>query len=185
MHVLRAVTGAPKITVELTNICNLHCSYCLRDEDALYHTKANYLPLDVLRDAIKGARAAYGLEIVTFTGGEVTLHPQFREAIELVAAEGLRVDFVTDGWHFDKVYKALLDNRATIAKVAFSLDGATAEAHDRWRGKGSFARVIRAVTRCYMHDIPFIIKAGLRRDVVPQLEQIVLLAARKTSADRG
>ena len=28
--------GAPRLIVELTNICNLHCSYCLRDEDARY-----------------------------------------------------------------------------------------------------------------------------------------------------
>jgi molybdenum cofactor biosynthesis enzyme MoaA len=37
-----------RISVELTNICNLHCSYCLRDEDALYHAPANFLSVELL-----------------------------------------------------------------------------------------------------------------------------------------
>ena len=36
--------GSQRVSVELTNICNLHCSYCLRDEDALYHSPAKYFP---------------------------------------------------------------------------------------------------------------------------------------------
>ncbi|MEO8257914.1 MAG: hypothetical protein ABI868_11265 [Acidobacteriota bacterium] len=37
--------GPRRLTVELTNVCNLHCSYCLRDEDALHHNPANFLPV--------------------------------------------------------------------------------------------------------------------------------------------
>ena len=46
-----------RLSVELTNICNLHCSYCMRDEDALYHTKANFFPADLLGRIIREARA--------------------------------------------------------------------------------------------------------------------------------
>ena len=69
----------PRVSFELTNICNLHCSYCLRDEDSLYHTKANYFSVELLRRVIRGAREAYQSEYVSFTGGEVTLHPRFAE----------------------------------------------------------------------------------------------------------
>ncbi|MFN2454848.1 MAG: radical SAM protein [Pyrinomonadaceae bacterium] len=172
----------PVITIELTNICNLHCRYCLRDEDALYHTKAHYLPLELLRRIIREARQTYHLKRVDFTGGEVTLHPQFGEIIEAVGAENLQAAFVTNGWHFERVYPALLAHRTALDVVAFSLDGATAEAHDCWRGKNSFKRVISAVTRCYMHNIPFIFKTVLRRDTATQVEQIALLAARLGAA---
>ncbi|HYE64660.1 MAG TPA: radical SAM protein [Pyrinomonadaceae bacterium] len=168
----------PLLSVELTNICNLHCSYCLRDDEALYHTPAHYFPPALLRRIIKEAREVYGITQVSFTGGEVTIHPDFKEIIEVVAAEGLKASFVTNGWHFDRVYRVLLANRETVGTIAFSIDGATREAHDRWRGTGSFDRVIRAVARCYLHRIPFSFKVAVRRDTVPCLEQIAMLGAR-------
>lgn len=167
-----------RLAVELTNVCNLHCSYCMRDEDALYHTKANFFPADLLGRIIRGARDTYQIELVTFTGGEVTLHPRFADIIATVAAAGLQYSFVTNGWHFERVYPALLAHQAALRFVGFSVDGATRAAHDRWRGAGSFDRLISAVTRCHTRGIPFIFKVGIRRDTLPQLEQIALLAAR-------
>jgi MoaA/NifB/PqqE/SkfB family radical SAM enzyme len=171
-----------RLTVELTNICNLHCSYCMRDEDALYHTKANYFPADLLGRIVREAREAYQIDYVSFTGGEVTLHPRFTEMIAAVAAEDVQCSFVTNGWHFDRVYPAIMGNKQAVRLVAFSVDGATREAHDYWRGAGSFDRVIQAVTRCHVQNIPFVFKVGIRRDTLTQLEQIALLAARLGAA---
>ncbi|MFL6227557.1 MAG: radical SAM protein [Pyrinomonadaceae bacterium] len=172
------ITAAPRLSVELTNVCNLHCSYCIRDEDALYHTPANFLSVDLLRRAMRDARAAYGVAYVSFTGGEVTIHPRFGEVIEAVAEEGLQFSFVTNGWLFERVFPFVLKHREHVRAVAFSLDGATREAHDRWRGEGSFVRIMRGVAQCHMSRIPFLFKVGIRRDTVPQLQEIALLAAR-------
>jgi sulfatase maturation enzyme AslB (radical SAM superfamily) len=171
-----------RISIELTNICNLHCSYCFRDDEALYHTRAHYFPVELLRRIMREARDACGLTQVSFTGGEVTIHPRFKEIIEAVQEENFQASFVTNGWHFDRVLPTILTHRETLRSVAFSLDGATREAHDHWRGEGSFERVIRAVTRCYIHKIPFVFKVGIRSDTVSQLEQITLLGARLGAA---
>src|SRR5215210_1746638 len=120
-------TDAPHLVMELTNTCNLHCSYCSRDDDALHHAPAKFFPLELLRRIIRDARETCGIESVSFTGGEVTIHPQFKEIIETVAAEGLKVGFVTNGWHFDRVYRTLVAHRDSVSMVAFSLDGATRE----------------------------------------------------------
>src|SRR5918999_3288441 len=162
--------GARRISVELTNVCNLHCSYCLRDEDALYHTRANFFDLELLRRLMREARETAGVTHVMFTGGEATLHPRFREIVEAVGAEGLKSSFVTNGWHFERVWPAVRDNREAVSHVAFSLDGATREAHDRWRGEGSFVRLARAFSRCHVSGLPFVIKTGIRRDTLPHLE---------------
>ena len=69
-----------------------------------------------------------------------------------------------------------------MSNVAFSLDGITRESHDRWRGKGSFDRLVRAFSRCYMSNLPFAIKIVIRRDVMDQLEQIAIFAARMGAA---
>ncbi|MEP6820238.1 MAG: radical SAM protein [bacterium] len=170
--------GPRRLTVELTNICNLHCSYCLRDEDALYHSPAHFLSLELFARVARQARDCMGIEQIMFTGGEPTLHPDFAKIIEAVAAEGLQCSFVTNGWHFDRIWPLLLQHRETVTHVAFSLDGATREAHDRWRGEGSFERVVRAFSRCWASQFPFQVKVGIRRDTVPQLEQIALFASR-------
>ena len=172
------MTGARRLTVELTNICNLHCSYCLRDEDALYHTPANFLPVDLFTRIAAGARDAMGVEHIGFTGGEPTLHRQFAEIVTAVAGLSLTCSFVTNGWHFEKVWPIVAAHRGTVTHVSFSLDGPTAEAHDRWRGKGSFERVVRAFSRCWASGFPFQVKAGIRRDTVPHLEAFALFAAR-------
>jgi MoaA/NifB/PqqE/SkfB family radical SAM enzyme len=174
--------GPPRLIVELTNVCNLHCSYCLRDEDALYHTRANFFPVELLRRVVREARESIGARVVMFTGGETTLHPHFREVIEAVGAEGLTCSFVTNGWHFERVWPAVAANRATVTHASFSLDGPTRETHDRWRGEGSFVRVVRALARCKAAGLPFIVKLGLRRDTLPLLEQTALFAARMGAA---
>ena len=174
--------GPRRLSVELANICNLHCSYCFRSDDNLYSSHAEFFSLELLRRVIGEARAAANVTRINFTGGEPTLHPQFSETLQAVGDAGLTVSFVTNGWHFERVWPALQANRTAVSHVAFSVDGVTREDHDRWRGKGSFDRLIRAFSRCYMSQLPFGIKIVVRRDLVDQLEQVAIFAARMGAA---
>lgn len=174
--------GPPRLTVELTNTCNLHCSYCLRDDDALHHDPATFLPVDLFTRAASDAKAAMGIEHVIFTGGEPTLHRQFGDILAAVAGLGLTCSFVTNAWHFERVWPLLDSHRQTVSHVAFSLDGTTREAHDGWRGKGSFDRVVRACARCWASGFPFHMKVGIRRDTVTGLEGFAMFAARLGAA---
>lgn len=170
--------GARRLTVELTNTCNLHCSYCLRDDDALHASPATFLPVDLFARIARDARDVMGIEEIAFTGGEPTLHRAFGDVVAAVADLGLTCSFVTNGWHFERVWPLVSAYRHAITHVSFSLDGTTREAHDRWRGNGSFDRVVRAVTRCWAGGFPFTMKAGVRRDTAPELERFALFAAR-------
>ena len=170
--------GPRRMSVELTNVCNLHCSYCLRDEDALYHTPANFLDVEFFESIVRQARESFGITHLTFTGGEPTLHPRFDEILAIAEANDLKVSFVTNGWNFEKIWPKLLDHRDTVTHVAFSLDGPTREEHDSWRGEGSFVRLVRAFSRCFAGNLPFLVKVGIRRDTVPNLERISMFAAR-------
>ena len=174
--------GPRRLSVELANICNLHCSYCFRSDENLYTSDAEFFPVDLLRRVISEARTAAKLTHVNFTGGEPTLHPHFEETLKTIRDAGLTVSFVTNGWHFERIWPALQMNRPAISHVAFSLDGVTREDHDRWRGKGSFDRLVKAFTRCYMSQLPFGMKIVIRRELVDQLEQIAIFAARMGAA---
>ena len=174
--------GPRRLSVELTNICNLHCSYCLRDEDALYHTRANFLAPEFLDSIVKQAKDAIGITHLIFTGGEPTLHPRFNDVLGIVAANGLMTSFVTNGWNFEKLWPIVLAKRDVITHIAFSLDGPTQEEHDKWRGEGSFERIVKAFSRCFASNVPFVVKVTIRRDNVAKLEQIALFAARMGAA---
>ena len=174
--------GPRRLSVELANICNLHCSYCFRSDDNLYSSHAEFFSLDLLQRVVTEAHDVANVTRINFTGGEPTLHPQFAETLQLIGDAGLMVSFVTNGWHFERIWPALQANRAAVSHVAFSLDGVTREDHDRWRGNGSFDRLVRAFTRCYMSQLSFAIKIVIRRDLMDQLEQIAIFAARMGAA---
>jgi MoaA/NifB/PqqE/SkfB family radical SAM enzyme len=174
--------GPQRLSVELANICNLHCSYCFRAGDNLYSPHAEFFPVDLLRRVIDEARSTASITQISFTGGEPTLHPAFAGTLQTCADAGLNVSFVTNGWHFDRVWPALQANRTALSHVVFSLDGMTRETHDRCRGKGSFDRLVQAFSRCYMSSVPFGIKIVVRRDLVDQLEAIAIFAARMGAA---
>src|SRR5258705_3933013 len=175
---LRNNYGPLRVSIELVNICNLHCSYCLRSEEALYSNSAKFFNVDLLKRVLNNAQEIACITHVGFTGGEPTLHPQFSEVIETVAAAGLTSSFVTNGWHFERIWPAVLANRESITHIAFSIDGITRESHDGWRGDGSFDRLVRAFSRCYKLGLPFDIKIAIRRDTMDQLEQIAIFIAR-------
>jgi MoaA/NifB/PqqE/SkfB family radical SAM enzyme len=174
--------GPRRLSVELANVCNLHCSYCFRADENLYSPHAEFFSIELLRRVVSEARAVANITQINFTGGEPTLHPQFAETLNTIAEAGLTVSFVSNGWHFERVWPAIQANRAALSHVAFSLDGVTRETHDRWRGQGSFDRLVQAFSRCYMSDLPFGLKVVIRRDLLDQLEQITIFAARMGAA---
>jgi MoaA/NifB/PqqE/SkfB family radical SAM enzyme len=178
MHGLTPDYGPRRLTVELINTCNLHCAYCLRDDDALHHDRAWCLPVDLFARIAAEAREAMGITHVMFTGGEPTLHREFGAILAAVRRASLECSFVTNGWHFERVWPVVAAHSGTVTHVAFSLDGTTPGAHDRWRGAGSFARVVRGMSRCWASGMPFTVKVGIRRDTLPELERFALFAAR-------
>ena len=170
--------GPQRLSVELANICNLHCSYCLRDDDNLYNSTARFFSADLLRQILIDARETAGIKSVIFTGGEPTLHPRFSEILKTVSDADLTASFITNGWHFERIWGGLLEHRAAVSHVAFSLDGPTRDSHDHWRGKGSFDRIVQAFSRCYLKQIPFVVKMNIRRDLIGRLEESAIFAAR-------
>ena len=70
----------PRIVIELTNRCNLSCGHCFDER----HAATGDLPLTVLEKVLREGKSC-GIEQVSFTGGEPTIHRRFKEIIERVA----------------------------------------------------------------------------------------------------
>ncbi|HKY30169.1 MAG TPA: radical SAM protein, partial [Pyrinomonadaceae bacterium] len=150
-------------------------------DDALYRSPAEFLAAEFLERVIHEAREVMGVTHLVFTGGEPTLHPEFAKLLDIGAANRLTMAFVTNGWHFDRIWPSVLAHRSSIS-AGFSIDGVTRESHDYWRGEGSFVRLVRAFARCHAHEIPFAMKIAIRRDTAANLEQIAIFAARMGAA---
>ena len=174
------------VTLELVGPCNLRCSYCLRSESMLYG-KAAFLSRERVLKILTAIQRQWAPFSISLTGGEPTLHPEFGGIVADIARLGLPMRLVTNGSRFDRVADDLLGLRGNLRGVAFSLDGADREAHDRWRGAGSFDRVMKAMMTARVKGLPFQVNVVLRRDTLPAMQPIVLLAARlgATGVDFG
>lgn len=174
---LRPVRAERVLGVEFVNICNLHCAYCFRDEEMLYG-KARYLEPERLFGLIDSMPEDLKPLSVSLTGGEPLLHPRFGEVVRGLDHRRVRFKVVTNGWHFDRVFEDLRAASKRLTGVSFSVDGATREAHDAYRGAGSFDRVMKALALCDAARLPFQFNIVLRSDTVGQMERIAVLAAR-------
>jgi len=160
-----------RIVIELTNRCNLSCGHCYDER----HAASGDLPLEILEKVLREGKSC-GIEHVSFTGGEPTIHRRFKEIIKRVAAADYRFSFVTNGVSFPRVYRLLLRHRSWFAGVTFSLDGAREETHDRLRGKGSYRHVMRAASICVFRELPFTLNMVLTAQNRTEVGEMVCLA---------
>ena len=139
-----------RIVLELTNRCNLRCQHCFSGR----HGGRDDLPLELLQDVLDEAKT-HGFDHLTFTGGDPTIHPHFTEVLRRTFEAGYEFSFVTNGYNFATTYPKLLPYRDALSQITFSLDGATEETHDRLRGRGSYRKVLGAMSVCTALGIPF------------------------------
>lgn len=161
-----------RIVIELTNRCNLRCQHCFSGR----HGGKDDLPLAVLQRVLAEARAC-GFDHLTFTGGDPTIHPQFEEVIRRTVEAGYWFSFVTNGFNFVQTYPKLLPYQHRLKQITFSLDGAIEATHDALRGKGSYRRVLQAMSVCNALHIPFSNNLVVTRHNRHELAQAARLAA--------
>ncbi len=133
--------------VELTLACNLRCTHC-------GSTSGRPRP-DELGDgeieAVLGDLALLGAEDVVLLGGEPLLHRSFGRFAKLCTDLGMTPILITNGLLLDEAALATCGD-AKVGRIGISLDGGTAEVHDRIRGRaGSFARATEAILRSMDH----------------------------------
>lgn len=138
------------ITIALSNRCNLRCKHCfisageplpgeLQVEDWLHF-------IEQLTD--------FKLFDVILTGGEPLLYPDLWKVIDALNDIGIAVSVFTNGLLVDEAFVERAKD-ALINSFQISLDGVTADTHERLRGlPGSFDHAVRAIELLSRDDIP-------------------------------
>jgi MoaA/NifB/PqqE/SkfB family radical SAM enzyme len=161
------------LVIELTDRCNLRCTHCPTGR----HGGRGELDLALLDRVLRQAHT-HGIDHLSFTGGEPTLHSRFPDIVQHTYTAGYRFGLVSNGWVMAQRLESLLPYRDRLRVITFSLDGAREATHDAQRGTGSFRRVMQAASACMWQAIPFTFHMALTRRNWQEAGELVTLAAR-------
>jgi MoaA/NifB/PqqE/SkfB family radical SAM enzyme len=79
---------------KLGNFCNFKCSYC---ESKNNSGNVKFAPLAAVKIALDVLAANYTSMQIYFTGGEPTVHQNFKEILEYAASKGFDCSFLSNG----------------------------------------------------------------------------------------
>lgn len=99
-----------KIYIEITNACNLNCSFCIKNK-----RKINYITLNNYKYIIDKIKS-YTKEIYLHILGEPLLHPNIIDFIEYANNQNLQVNITTNGYLINN-----LNNNTNIHRLNISL----------------------------------------------------------------
>lgn len=170
------ITRAPFLFIwEMTRACALACVHCRasavrrRDPKELTTEEAKRM-LDAVR--------RFGQPLVVFTGGDPIRRRDVVELVRYGTDIGLRVTLTPSGTPRTTRDKLAELQRAGLARLAVSLDGACAEVHDAFRRvRGSFAWSMDILRHAKELALPRQINTTVTRQTVGQLPAFLPLLA--------
>lgn len=139
------------VVVSITTRCNLSCSGCFRVGRGLTD-----MPLPLFERVLDTLKML-GCQHLNITGGEPTLHPQWREYIRLARTAGLAPMLSTNATSFDSLSDPILQH---LAVLSLPIDAASPATNDRMRCPEHFARVTALVREYLLEEAPFILKVN-------------------------
>lgn len=159
------------LAFELSNLCNLHCTHCIRGS---HQAHVDHLDLSLFRRILDEASEQFSPLAVVFTGGEPLASDLFPPAVEELRARRISYRFVTNGWLVPRHLPLLLRHPPTFARI--SLSGASEATHDRQRGRGSFRRALLAAATLLSRGLRAELSMVVTRDSRAELAAAVDLA---------
>ena len=163
---------------ESTIRCNLSCAHCrrLEDDDAAVTDMSTQQGKELIEQLAELGQAQPMVPVMVFSGGEPLCRDDVFELIRYAKSLGITPALATNGTMVDEA-KAQEISDSGIARVAISLDGATAEVHNKLRKlKGSFDQAIEGIRQLHKKDIPFQINITLTKHNAGQLNDVYELA---------
>jgi SynChlorMet cassette radical SAM/SPASM protein ScmE len=148
---MKVLSAPEKVTLNLTNRCNLNCLYC-----AVSATKN--APGDLALEqwqSIIDELARIKVFHLAISGGEPFLCRSLLSILVHIHRHPFRVSINTNATRMDEKILSYLSCSKRLDYIQVSLDGPNAEVHDQIRGLGSFKQLVKGVDLLRSYDIPF------------------------------
>ncbi len=145
----------PVVVWNCTRRCNLSCVHCYSASD---NTPGPAELTNAEARAMIDDLANFGVPVLLFSGGEPLLRNDLPEFLKYAKAKGLRTVVSTNG---TLITPAMAETLAEVGLhyVGISLDGATGETNDKFRGlPGAFDKALAGIRNCKSVGV----KVGLR-----------------------
>ncbi len=158
---------------EVTQACDLACVHCRASAQPNRH------PMELTTNEGKhliDQIAALEVPVFVLTGGDPIKRPDLFELIAHARSAGVRVSLTPSATPLLTKEIVIRLKQAGLARLAVSLDGASAETHDAFRGMtGSFARTLGAVRWANEIGLPVQINTTFSRRNIAEIDAIVAL----------
>ena len=156
---------------ELTQACGLACNHCRADANPQRHP--DELSTAEGKALLEDAAEFGDGQLVVLSGGDPLVRDDVEELIAYGDDLGLRMTITPSGTGSltaDRI-EAMVD--AGLKRMAVSLDGASAETHDAFRGEeGSFAETVQAVEDARAAGLPVQVNTTVCQQTVGELPAI-------------
>ncbi len=163
---------------EATIKCNLACAHCRRLEsnEAAVRDISIEQAKNLIEQLAELGKGQSVMPMLVFSGGEPLCRKDLFELIAYAGSLGIIPALATNGTLIDAATAEKIRDSG-IARVAVSLDGATAEVHNKLRQlEGSFEKAIDGIGHLRDKKVPFQINVTLTKHNAEQLEDIYELA---------
>ncbi len=160
------------VDVDITSQCNLRCKYCFHKSSA--GDTRDELPTEewVRFFAECGSNAVMD---VTIGGGEPFLRPDLTALVDAVVANRMRFSVLSNGGKITPEVARHLAATGRCNHVQISVDGASAEVHDRLRGRGAFEGAMRGIRILKEAGVAITSRITIHRYNIADLDNIVAL----------
>lgn len=103
-----------KIYIEITNVCNLSCTFCPKTS-----RKPEFMSLELFKEVLEQVKE-YGEYLNFHVMGEPLIHPQLGDFLDLANKAGFKVNITSNGTNIHKIKDTLIKSPA-LRQINFSL----------------------------------------------------------------
>ncbi len=170
-----APAGPFEIVWNLTYKCNLRCKHCYEDAGGGKLPELTTDEAEMVIDKLSKV-AGVGLPALSFSGGEPLARKDFFELATYAKKRIPYISIASNGTLLTKDNAKKVKD-AGVDYVEISIDGASSNVHDDFRGiPGAFERAIQGVKNCVEEGIDTCIATVIHRDNLAETEKILQLA---------
>ncbi|MFJ5965795.1 sporulation killing factor system radical SAM maturase [Bacillus sp. NPDC093026] len=155
-------------TLQLTNACNLGCSFCYASSGKPYPNELNRSQWIMVMQKL----AAQGVADVTLTGGEAKLIKGFKEIVMAASCLFTNVNVFSNGLNWRREEIELLSHLGNVS-VQISIDGMS-DTHDSLRGrKGAYHESMQTIKHLAEAQVPVIVAMTINEMNADQVSEVI------------